>query len=99
MALNTGEAEIAQWSRMEEPKRFVYVLRSVNQSSRYYVGLTSNVAQRVVMHNEGRGQYTRELRPWQLVTSIEFAEQTSAIAFEKYLKTGSGRAFAKRHFV
>jgi len=39
------------------------------------------------------------LRPWQLVAAIEFANEQSALAFEKYLKSGSGRAFAKRHFV
>jgi putative endonuclease len=78
--------------------RFVYGLRSVNHPSRYYIGLTSDVAHRVTLHNEG-SQHTRELCPWQLVTSLEFSDESSAIAFEKYLKTGSGRAFAKRHFL
>jgi hypothetical protein len=39
------------------------------------------------------------LRPWDLVAVIEFTNEASAVAFEKYLKSGSGRAFAKRHFV
>jgi hypothetical protein len=42
---------------------------------------------------------TRELRPWDLVATIEFANEASAVHFEKYLKSGSGRAFAKRHLV
>ena len=46
-----------------------------------------------------RCQYTKSLRPWELVAAVEFARQASAVNFEQYLKTGSGRAFAKRHFV
>jgi hypothetical protein len=42
--------------------------------------------------------HTAALRPWQLVAAIELTNQTCAAQFEQYLKTGSGRAFAKRHF-
>jgi hypothetical protein len=51
------------------------------------------------MHNSGGSHHTASLRPWEHVVSIEFASEASAMAFEKYLKTGSGRTFAKRHFV
>jgi putative endonuclease len=80
-------------------KRFVYVLRSTVDSRRYYTGLTSNIAARLDVHNSGGSTHTRALRPWQLVATIEFAVEASAVAFEKYLKSGSGRAFAKRHFL
>jgi len=80
-------------------KRFVYVLRSVRDGSRYYVGLTSDVRQRLEVHNSGGSQHTAALRPWTLVASVEFANESSAVQFEHYLKTGSGRAFAKRHFI
>jgi putative endonuclease len=43
--------------------------------------------------------HTVDLRPWQLVAAVEFSNENSAMLFERYLKTGSGRAFAKRHFV
>jgi hypothetical protein len=33
-----------------------------------------------------------------LVVSAHFATEKMAVRFEKYLKSGSGRAFAKRHF-
>jgi len=84
---------------MAVAKRFVYVLRSIPAPERYYVGLTSDVEARLVTHNSGGSQHTAPIRPWQLVASIEFGSENSAVAFEKYLKTGSGRAFAKRHFV
>lgn len=78
--------------------RFVYVLRSEIDPSRYYSGLTSDIGTRVAVHNSGGSRYTASLRPWQVVALIEFADPHSAALFEKYLKTGSGRAFAKRHF-
>lgn len=84
---------------MSVEKRFVYIIRSIAHPDRYYSGLTSNVSTRLAAHNSGGSEYTRHLRPWHLVASIEFATQASAIAFEQYLKTGSGRSFAKRHFV
>jgi predicted GIY-YIG superfamily endonuclease len=80
-------------------RRTVYVIRSITHPTRYYVGLTINVAARLAVHNSGGSQHTAARRPWELVTSIEFAKESSAMAFEKYLKSGSGRAFAKRHFV
>ncbi len=80
-------------------KRTVYVLRSLRDPSKYYTGLTSDLPSRLTTHNSGGSQHTASLRPWEVVVSIEFASEASALAFEKYLKSGSGRAFAKRHFV
>jgi putative endonuclease len=80
-------------------QRSVYVLRSIRYPARYYIGLTTDVATRLAVHNSGGSAYTADLRPWELVATIEFTNETSAVAFEKYLKSGSGRAFAKRHFV
>ena len=83
---------------MDTP-RFVYVLRSSVSQERYYVGLTSDVTRRLAVHNSGGSVHTAHDRPWALVTSVEFSNPASAVAFERYLKSGSGRAFAKRHFV
>jgi predicted GIY-YIG superfamily endonuclease len=79
-------------------KRFVYVLRSERDPSRHYVGVTSDVESRIDWHNAGPSGHTREHRPWSVVVSIEFPMERQAIRFERYLKSGSGRAFAKRHF-
>jgi predicted GIY-YIG superfamily endonuclease len=79
-------------------RQWVYVLRSVADSSRYYVGLTSNVSARLAEHNSGGCRHTNKYRPWRLHVTIEFRDQPRASAFEQYLKSGSGRAFAKRHF-
>ena len=78
-------------------KRFVYVLRSETEPSRHYVGLTEDVDARLDWHNTGPSGQTIQHRPWSVVVAVEFAREETAIRFEKYLKSGSGRVFAKRH--
>lgn len=84
---------------MSTPKSFVYVLRSTTDAEKYYVGLTSDVVTRLGAHNAGHCLHTARYKPWEFVASVEFANENSAVRFEKYLKSGSGRAFAKRRFV
>jgi putative endonuclease len=83
---------------MHPAKRFVYVMRSVADPTRHYTGLTSNVQSRVKWHNAGPCGETMSARPWSLVVTIEFVDEGTARRFERYLKSGSGRAFATRHF-
>ena len=82
---------------MSPPKCCVYVLKSNIDSTRYYTGLTSNVAARLNAHNAGRVPHTADGKPWILDVIVEFADERRAIAFEKYLKSGSCCAFARRH--
>ena len=79
-------------------RRFVYILRSDADPARHYVGVASDVNERLEWHNSGATGYTLHHRPWRLVVTIEFPQEATAIRFENYLKSGSGRAFAKRHF-
>jgi predicted GIY-YIG superfamily endonuclease len=78
-------------------KTFVYVLRSLSDRDRYYTGVTSNVRLRLAAHNAGECLHTARQRPWDVDVIIEFADERRAINFERYLKSGSGVAFAKRH--
>jgi predicted GIY-YIG superfamily endonuclease len=78
-------------------KCFVYILQSESVPTRYSSGLASNVGDRIAAHNEGISPHTASGRPWRFVAAVEFANQERAAEFERYLKTGSGRAFAKRH--
>ena len=78
--------------------RFVYILRSDVDPTRHYVGRTSNVDERLEWHNAGPSGYTVQHRPWSVVVSFEFPTEKEAVRFEKYLKSGSGRAFAAKHF-
>jgi predicted GIY-YIG superfamily endonuclease len=84
--------------RRMHAKHIVYVLRSVSKPHRPYIGLTHDVEARLAAHNEGRCAHTARYRPWEVVAAIVLADEPTAIRFERYLKSGSGRAFAKRHF-
>ena len=77
---------------------YVYLLRSINNPSKTYIGYTTNLKQRIDTHNSGGSLYTEQDRPWQLVIYLAFDFQEKALAFEKYIKIGSGHAFAKKHF-
>jgi putative endonuclease len=79
-------------------RRFVYVLQSQSDPTRHYIGIASDPHQRLGWHNSGPCGYTVAYRPWSLIVAIEFRTEPEAVRFEKYLKSGSGRAFAKRHF-
>jgi predicted GIY-YIG superfamily endonuclease len=83
--------------RMSFPQTIVYVLKSTVDPTRYYTGLTSNLAARLDAHNAGRVLQTADGRPWIIDVVVEFADKRRAVAFEKCLKSGSGCAFAKRH--
>ena len=83
---------------MMRPKRFVYILKSASRPAEYYVGVTSDLPARLAAHNAGLSPHTAERRPWRALVVIEFDDEEPALKFEKYLKTGSGREFARRHF-
>jgi putative endonuclease len=82
---------------MHPVPHIVYVLRSESNPKRYYTGLTSNLSSRLAAHNAGTSKHTSTGRPWRVVVSLEFADPDSAAKFERYLKTGSGRALARAH--
>ena len=63
-----------------------------------YVGYTLDVKKRLATHNSGASIHTRKDRPWELVLCMAFKNMECAKQFEKYLKSQSGRAFAKKRF-
>jgi putative endonuclease len=77
---------------------YVYILASEAEARRFYVGRTTDLRQRLEDHNSGKSVHTAKYVPWRLQTYIAFSDKTKAAAFERYLKSGSGRAFAKKHF-
>lgn len=83
---------------MAGDKRFVYVLKNTDRMPSFYIGLSSDVKARLADHNAGRCPHTASRRTWQLHVVVEFSDEKRAVTFERYLKSGSGRAFARRHF-
>ncbi len=77
---------------------FVYLLQSEADLSRHYVGITDYPARRLEEHNSGQSNHTNKHKPWKVVVTVGFVDAAKAAAFERYLKSGSGRAFANKHF-
>ncbi len=77
---------------------YVYILVGESEPDRHYIGSTSDLNARLAAHNAGRVSHTSKYKPWSVETAIAFRRKTKAIAFERYLKSGSGREFARRHF-
>jgi putative endonuclease len=76
--------------------KYVYILYSTELPDRHYTGITDDLRERMAKHNAGAVAHTAKYRPWQLQTYIAFSDENRAFAFEKYLKSPSGRAFAKK---
>lgn len=75
---------------------YVYILESVHAPAHYYTGFTENLESRLTAHNDGRCSHTKKFKPWEIKTTIVFTDRVKALAFEKYLKTSSGRSFTKK---
>ena len=76
-------------------KWYVYILKCRHEG--IYTGCTNDLAERLKRHNSGRVEATKRILPVSLVTYVVFNDKFLAYNFERYLKKGSGRAFAKRH--
>jgi putative endonuclease len=76
--------------------KYVYILESVADGKRHYTGITDDLKTRLIKHNAGDVSHTSKFGPWRVSTYVGFSDEGRAFAFEKYLKTSSGRAFAKK---
>ena len=76
--------------------KYVYILHSRAFPDRYYTGIADDLRARLTKHNAGQVLHTSKFKPWQLKTYIAFSDEKRAFAFEKYLKSPCGRAFAKK---
>jgi putative endonuclease len=77
--------------------KYVYILQNIGDIDHFYIGITGDLKGRLAKHNAGEVTHTAKHLPWSLKTYVAFSDDARALAFEKYLKSGSGRAFAKRH--
>lgn len=75
---------------------YFYLITSLQFPDKKYVGSTDNFMERLNTHNSGGSIYTKAYRPWKLKVLLQFETQQEALIFEKYLKSGSGRAFAQK---
>jgi len=78
--------------------KYVYLIKSKSHPKQSYIGTTSDLKKRLAVHNSARSIHTSKFMPWKLITYIAFSEDSKALAFERYPKTGAGRVFAKKRF-
>ena len=78
---------------------YVYVLHSLKEPDRYYVGYTVDLEHRLDGHNSGKSAHTKPWLPWEISAYVAFRSKAKAQQFEKYLKSGSGYAFFRKHLV
>jgi len=77
---------------------YVYIIKS-EKTGEVYTGFTERLDDRVKQHNSGTTEYTKNKGPWELVWFAAFNERHKALDFEKYMKAGSGYAFARKRFI
>jgi predicted GIY-YIG superfamily endonuclease len=78
--------------------RYVYLLQSTSHPGKRYIGISGDYRARLEQHNAGQSPHTAKYRPWRTVVVVRFEHDRAAEEFERYLKSGSGHAFARRHF-
>jgi putative endonuclease len=75
---------------------YAYILESILSPGHFYSGHTDNLEVRLNAHNSGKCAHTAKFKPWRIKTAVAFTDRQRALDFEAYLKTSSGRAFAKK---
>ena len=84
---------------MRLPSLCSYHIRSVNRPDQTYIGFTRDLKQRLLVHNQGRSPHTAKFSPWQIEFYCAFKQEDKALAFERYLKSHSGKAFASKRLL
>ena len=74
---------------------YVYLLKC--SDNRTYIGCTNDLKDRMERHTKGQVPATKDRLPVKLVSYFAFSDKYKAFDFEKYLKSGSGRAFINKH--
>jgi len=78
---------------------FVYIAKSLSKENELYKGYTVNLNDRIIEHNLGLSEHTKRYKPWKIIFYCVFKSKQKALAFEKYLKSGSGRAFINKRLI
>lgn len=85
------------YGETQSAMEYVYLLKC--RDDRTYIGCTSDLKERIERHKNGQVPATKDRLPVKLTSYFAFADKYKAFDFEKYLKSGSGRAFINRHLL
>ncbi len=75
----------------------MYFVYSLKCKDGFYVGCTDDIEGRLERHRNGYVPATKNRLPVGLEFYIAIEDKYNAFEFEKYLKSGSGRAFVRKH--
>lgn len=78
---------------------YVYIIQSVADPEQRYVGYSADLKTRLLYHNTGKSPHTSKYLPWRVVFYSAFPSRQTALAFEAYLKSHSGKAFARKRLL
>lgn len=78
---------------------YAYILRSLSDPEQIYIGATEDLKARLKGHNAGKPPHTAKYAPWTIACYFAFPAKETAYAFEAYLKSHSGRAFARKRLL
>jgi putative endonuclease len=70
---------------------YIYILESLAVPAHFYIGSTDDMRQRLRRHQADADAHTAKYRPWKLKPYLAFEKKATAVRFESYLKSGSGR--------
>ncbi len=76
----------------------MYYVYSLKCKDGYYIGCTNNLKERLRRHIKGNIPATANRLPVKLIFYFAIDDKYKVFEFEKYLKSGSGRAFINKHF-
>ena len=78
---------------------YTYIIQSINNPSKFYIGYTNSLSNRLIAHNHINNKgYTAKYMPWQIFHYFEFENKVDALRKEKWLKSGIGRTWFKNYF-
>lgn len=78
---------------------YTYIIQSESDDSKLYFGSTQDLQKRLLAHNAGQSPHTSKYKPWKVIWYAAFSSEQKALAFEKYLKSGSGKAFLTKRLI
>ena len=105
LPLRSGERRVPRRNEVKAGSHFpnsnmafcyVYILQTTTGPEHYNVVLTDDLQARLRKHKAAEVPHSRKITPWKIKTAISFTDRELASRFERYLKTSSGRAFAKK---
>ncbi len=71
---------------------YTYILKSA-KSGRFYTGATNDLRKRLSQHNDGKSNFTKKDKPYELIYYEACKNRDDAFGREEFLKSGLGKRY------